>query len=165
VSVDCTDCKIEEPQPFSKKWFSHKFSGAGLRYEVGLSIERGDIVWINGPFNCGDWPDVRIFRFSLRSFLDENERVEADNGYVSEDPMFCKAPGGISTAVDGRGKERSTVRARHETVNARLKNFEILKQVYRHDLLDHSDVFRAAVVLIQLAIENGEPLFQVIREK
>jgi hypothetical protein len=157
--------EIQEPQPFSKKWYSHKFHGAGLRYEVGLSIERGDIVWINGPFPCGDWPDVRIFRYSLRSFLDENERVIADNGYVSEDPMFCKVPRGISTAVDGRGKERSIVRARHETVNSRLKNFEILKQVYRHDPLDHGDVFRAAVILIQLAIENGEPLFQVNGEE
>jgi hypothetical protein len=156
--------EIQEPQPFSKKWCSHKFLGAGLRYEIGLSIDRGDIVWVNGPFQCGKWPDISIFRFSLRSFLDENERVEADNGYVSEDPMFCKAPGGISTAVDGRIEERANVRARHETVNSRLKNFEILKQVYRHDLLDHADVFRAAAVLIQLAIENGEPLFQVNRE-
>ena len=66
--------------------------------------------------------------------------------------------------MDGRIKERANVRARHETVNSRLKNFEILKQVYRHDLLDHADVFRSVAVLIQLAIENGEPLFQVNRE-
>ncbi len=32
---------------------------------------------------------------------------------------------------------------------------------YRHDLVDHRDVFGAIVVLTQLAIQNGEPLFPV----
>jgi hypothetical protein len=164
VSIDCTDVEIQEPSPFHKRWYSHKFHGPGLRYEIGLSIDKGDIVWINGPFECGSWPDIRIFKFSLKSFLGKNERVEADNGYLGEDPMTVKTPGGISTAVDGRRRERTNIRARHETVNSRLKNFDILKQVYRHDLLDHADVFRAAIVLLQLSIENGEPLFQVNRE-
>lgn len=118
-------------------------------------------MWINGPFPCGLWPDLKIFRSCLKTFLDDNERVEVDNGYLGDDPISCKAPGGMSSMVDERYKARSRIRARHETVNARLKNFSILKQAYRHSLVDHSYVFRAAAVLLQLSIENEEPLFSL----
>ena len=56
---------------------------------------------------------------------------------------------------------QSIVRRRHETINKRFKQFGVLKQVYRHDLRDHGDVFRSVAVITQLAIDNGEPLFAV----
>jgi hypothetical protein len=52
-------------------------------------------------------------------------------------------------------------RQRQETVNKRFKQWGILRQTYRHDLVDHRDVFGAIVVLTQLAIQNAEPLFPV----
>ena len=61
VSVDGTDCMIQKPSPFSSKWWSHKFNGHGVRYEVGLGIQNGDIVWVNGTFTCGECPDIKIF--------------------------------------------------------------------------------------------------------
>ena len=39
MSVDGTDFLINEPKPFDNCWFSHKFRGPGLRYEVEVSIE------------------------------------------------------------------------------------------------------------------------------
>ena len=53
------------------------------------------------------------------------------------------------------------VRRRQETVNRRFKQWSILKQVFRHELSMHGRVFAAIVVISQLAIQNGEPLFQV----
>ena len=53
------------------------------------------------------------------------------------------------------------VRARQETCNKRLKQWKILREEYRHKLEDHSDVFCAIAVLTQLALESGEPLFEV----
>ncbi len=41
------------------------------------------------------------------------------------------------------------------------KNWGILSQVYRHDIMRHGEVFRACAVVTQLTIENGEPLFEV----
>ena len=38
ASVDGTDFRIQDPVPFSEKWYSYKFKGPGLRYEVGLSV-------------------------------------------------------------------------------------------------------------------------------
>jgi len=89
VSIDGTDCAVEER---GKWWYSHKFKRSGVRYEVGVSIKCGDIVWIKGPLPCGEWPDIKMFRDALIHYLDENERVEADGGYIGEAPSHVKTP-------------------------------------------------------------------------
>ncbi len=53
------------------------------------------------------------------------------------------------------------VRSRHEMLNGHLKNWGILRQVYRHDILRHGDVFRACAVVTQLTINEGDRLFEV----
>ena len=146
---------------WSKKWFSHKFKGPGLRYEIGISIKKGDIVWIAGPYICGKWNDLEIFKNGLIHQLDENERVEADDGYRALDPEFVKSRTGFSSKKE-RKDMTNKVRARQETVNKRLKQFQCLVQPFRHhDFEKHSNLVRAAAVVTQLAIQNGEPLFQV----
>lgn len=48
VSLDGTDFRIQEPyhpDGIDPSYYSHKFKAAGLRYEVGLNIRTGDIVW------------------------------------------------------------------------------------------------------------------------
>lgn len=67
ITVDGTDCPIQEPFPWRDgvncKFFSHKFNGAGLKYEIGVSIKSGDIVWYNGPFPAG-MNDLQVFPFT-----------------------------------------------------------------------------------------------------
>ncbi len=53
------------------------------------------------------------------------------------------------------------VRAHHEMLSGRLKNWGILSQVYHHDIMRHGNVFRVCVVVTQLTIANGEPLFEM----
>ena len=71
-----------EPSPFSPKWFSHKFRGPGIRYELALCIRTGDIVWAYGGFPCGEWPDLKLARdlFAVLG-LREGEKAIADRGY------------------------------------------------------------------------------------
>lgn len=154
ASVDGTDCSIFEPSPFSPIWFSHKFKGAGLRYEVGISVA-GDIVWIHGPFPCGPFPDLRIFRLGMKHALLPNKKVIADGGYPDE---HCVT----RTAV--REAERdifSRVRARHETANRRLKQFYVIGHRFRHSISLDSCCFHAVANLTQLMIELEEPLFSL----
>ncbi len=80
VSLDGTDFRIQEPQPFNKKWFSHKFKAAGIRYEIGLSIGNGDIVWASGGVPSGEWPDVKIAK-DLYLHYASRELTLADKGY------------------------------------------------------------------------------------
>ena len=154
-----TDFQIPATRP-GKSFYSHKFKKSGLRYEVALSIIGGNIVWIHGPFEAGLWPDVKIYRTGLIHQLGENERVEADDGYIGEDPRTVKAPGGF-TRTDAHGVVAQEVRARQETVNKQFKSWGCLKQVFRHDVEKHSACFRAVVVLTQISLKLGEPLFEV----
>ena len=122
---------------------------------------RGDIVWVNGPFPCGQYPDIKIFmEYGLKDNLDEGERVKADNGYEGADPDFAKSKSGIFHPQSA-SSICNTVCARHKTVNKRFKQFGALSEVFRHDMTKHSTIFYAVALLTQLSIEDGEPLFQV----
>lgn len=161
MSVDGTDFQIPEHGP---AFSSHKFKmKSGLRYEVGLSIQTGSIVWINGPFPCGRNPDISIFRASLLSHLEEGERVEADDGYIGEAPRHVKCPKSFANPPEMEGMQQR-VRNRQETVNKRFKNWGILKQVYRNKekIALHGEVFRAIAVITQISIKLGEKLFDVV---
>lgn len=158
VSIDGTDFQI----PFyGRKFHSHKYKfGSAIRYEVAVCILSGELVWVNGPYEPGIWNDISIFRNALLSELDEGERGEADDGYRGEAPRYIKCPASIGS-VEQMEAQSAFVRRRHETINKRFKQWGILKQVYRGDIAKHGQVFRLVAIVTQLAIENGEPLFQV----
>ena len=80
VTVDGTDFRIQEPIPFNPKWYSHKFKGPGLRYEVAICIKTGWIVWVNGPFPAGEWSDRKIAQAGINHHLDDNECYVGDGG-------------------------------------------------------------------------------------
>ena len=80
VTVDGTDFRIPEPSPLDTQWYSHKFKGPGLQYEIAVCIRTGKIVSYNGPFECGRWPDLNIFRNKVKRMLPVGERVVADRG-------------------------------------------------------------------------------------
>ena len=82
-----------------------------------------------------------------------------DDGYAAEAPLRVKCPASIAEPVE-RAAMTQRVRSRHETVNKRFKQWGILRQVFRHDLANHRNVFAASCVVTQLAIENGDPLFE-----
>ena len=157
VSVDGTDFAILEPYPFDPKWFSHKINSAGLRYEIAICIQTGEPVWINGPFPCGDWPDLRIARNALVDALDAGEYYLADGGY-KDGNQYSVTPTGLHNFDD---RQKAVMRARHESLNKCYKDWGALSQVYRHDRVSHSKVFRAVANIVQVTIMNGEPLFEV----
>lgn len=159
MSVDCTDCPINEPIPFDRKWFSHKFKhAAGVRYEIAPNIRTGEIVWINGLFQCGPWKDETIFAVAgLASEVEEGEMVHADKTYRGK--QGCSTPYNQSFKYE-RDQSR-VVQGRHETVNKRFKDFGALSTQFRHPLWKHGDVFRAVAVIVQLSLKRDAPLFHV----
>lgn len=163
ISVDGTDFRISNQKPFWKGWFSFKFKKAGLRYEVAISIQSGEIVWIYGPFPAGRFHDITIFRRALKQMLlAAGERAEADDGYRGE-PLCIDLPQeGCFRRGRAQQKLKQRVRSRHETVNARFKNFGCLEQRFRHNIRQHKDCFQAIAVATQLTIRYGdEQLFRV----
>lgn len=156
ISVDGTDIRIPE---LGRVFYSHKYKKSAFRYEVALCILTGDIVWINGPYPAGKWPDIEIFRDSLRSHLEKDERVEADDGYIGDSPTFVKCPGSFANPEETEFMQRRVMN-RQETINKRLKQFKCLAVTWRGDLVKHGTAFRAVAVISQFSINHGEKLFQ-----
>ena len=158
ISVDGTDFRILEPRPFNKRWYTKKFHGPGLRYEVGICIQTGWIVWINGPFPCGEWPDVKIALEELVYMFEGDERAVADRGYKGY-PMYFDTPWRF---LDNWWQKcrKAVVRARHETINRRLKQWDVLRQPFRHHLSLHEICFKAVANIEQFHLEQ-EPTWQV----
>ena len=147
------DFLIREPMPFNTTWYSHKFSGPGLRYELGLSIGNGHIVWAHAPFPCCAYPDLRIFRQGVKNCLKRGECVLTDGSY--REPRCKTDPNGVNS------KFSKTVRSSNETMNRGLKHFCVLQDRYNHNLQKHSLCFYVVANLTQLLIERGEPLFEL----
>lgn len=155
MSLDATDCPIQEPSPFDRKWYSHKINGPGVRYEVGICIRTGRIVWVSGGVPCGDWPDLKLARFGYLAHVRQGEVTIADKGY--RDRGFFKWP----EDDDPMNTIIKRILARHETVNKRLKVFEVLNQPFRHPRYRHPQCMHAVANVVQMMLQNGEPLFSV----
>ena len=138
---------------FNKGFYGVKFNHSGLKYEVGVCIAMGHIVWIHPHLN-----DLNISRTALIGALDRDESAVADSGYRGE-PHHIRTP---EVGTEMEIEMQDLARARHETVNSRLKIFNVLgAQYFRHNISFHSSCFRAVAVITQLSFENGAPPFQV----
>jgi hypothetical protein len=104
-------------------WFSHKFNGPGLRYELAVCIQTGQIVSVSGPFPPGQFTDLTIFQLGIMEELEEGEMVEADAGY--EGPYPIRTPNDFYGNLEWK-RSKGVVRARHECINALIKHFQIL---------------------------------------
>lgn len=152
ISVDGTDFTIFEPTPFSNTWYSHKTNGPAIRYEVALSLQSAKIVWAYGPFPAGT-PDISIFRTKLKYKLARaDEFAICDNGYTDD---RCIQPPGTNNRFH---YTLSRVRARHENLNRRLKQFNVLGHRFRHDLSKHKLCFMAVANITNLMLVE-DPLF------
>lgn len=157
LTVDGTDQPIPE---HGREYFSHKFKGSALRYEVAVGIHTGLIHFLNGPFPAGKFPDINIFRLGLKTELEENETCEADDGYLGEHPKYIRCPKGLFNDPE-REAMQARVRSRHETVNRRFKQWKIMSTKFRHDLHKHGYAFRAVAVITQLSLKLEGGLFKV----
>jgi hypothetical protein len=128
-----------------------------MRYELAIGIHTGWIVWVNGPFPAGEFSDLNIARRCLVHFLHENEFYIADGGY-RDGNQWSVTPSGRHSYKD---RQMAVVRSRHETINARLKEWNILAVMFRHPLEKHSMVFRAVANITQLGLQTDRPSFQV----
>lgn len=162
MTVDTFDCSIPEPAgtaiskkgkflPFNPKWYSHKCKGAGVRYELGVNIQTGDVVWVNGPFACGKNNDPSIFNGGLGKLLDDGEMVEADGIYYGV--KGCRSKREYFSECDKRSKSRA--RARHEAINNYFTRFHCLQHRWRHPLRKHKIAFAAVAVVVQISFESG----------
>jgi hypothetical protein len=153
--VDGVDCPIYEPQNFDPKWWSHKFNGPALRYELGINILSSDLCWLNGPFIPGPNNDWLIFRDGgLMDNLNCGETVVADSVYH----WPAETPNGLNNNLQ---RLQSLARSRHENFNKRIKAWKCLSHPWRHKRSLHSLAFRAVAIINHLETKYARPLFPV----
>lgn len=154
TSLDGVDFKVFEPQPFNKDFFSHKIKSAALRYEIGISLRTGHIVWKFGGYPAGLYPDLKLARELYVHEIIQGELTFADRGYG--DSRYFVSPN-HTNAVGHK-----FIMSRHETVNKRLRQFRVLYNTFRHDIDKHPKCFHAVVNIVALVIKNEEPLFSIL---
>jgi len=88
-------------------------------------------VWVNGPFPCGQYSDLPIFSRNLKHLLLEGEKVIADRSYQDEKCVYFCDPANVHDPLF------SSVRTRNETVNRRIKQFNVVNQKFRHEKPKH----------------------------
>ena len=160
LSVDGTHCRIAEPRLIpDKKWYSHKLNKPGVSYEIALHLFKNKVAWVNGPFQAGE-SDLHIFRLDggLKSKIPPGKLLIADKGYNGEIEVVS-TPNEFDTDVLKVFKQRA--RARQESFNARIKEFNILSQCFRSKHHLHGIVFEAVCVIAQFSLENGRPLMEL----
>ena len=92
------------------------------------------------------------------NFLGPGKRVEADDGYIGEAPHNIKCPISVTNPREMM-KIQWNLRSRQDTINRRFKDWEVLKQVFRHYASDHGNILHAILVSTQMAIDSGEKFF------
>ena len=157
VSVDGTDKPIEDPDPFDPELFSFKINSSGVRYEIGLCIMTGFIVWINGPFKPGPNPDLVIARQGLIYALDIGEYYSGDAGYYDGWEFSLPKKYGPPEFQENA----AAVCARHETVNARYNICNIMTTKFRHGFERHGSVMSSLTNLVQLSLMSGNELYSI----
>ena len=168
VTVDGVDCKINEirndhPEfPFDPKLHSHKFKSAAWKYEIAVAIHSNNIVWVNGPWKGGrndktvlsegqeEAQQMGIID-SLLQLVAPGKFIVCDRGYIKfSDPDYLEKVAFKHDDDDDDLKAfKGRVCARHETVNALLKEYQILSQTFRHSKQQHEMAFKAACYLVQ----------------
>lgn len=150
--------RIQEPRRNpSACWYSHKFNGPGLGWEIALSIHEQQLAWLSGP-HMASKHDITIFREELEGEIPDGKLAIGDSGYRGSDK--------VAVSQEGDSDELRTVknraRARQENFNERMKRFRILGETFKYDYTKLVHVVEAIAVLTQYDIEEGRPLNDVI---
>lgn len=168
VSIDCTDCPIEEiSHPTlsqDPELYSFKLAGAGLQYEFGIDLFYSNVLWMNGPFKPGKYNDNTIFaEFGLKAKLAACGKKGLADKIYNGHPNECATFNAIDSKMVKEFKAR--VQMRHEIFNSLVKEFKVTSTKFRHKenkIEQHKSCFEAVTVICQYKLEYDEPLFYLM---
>lgn len=73
--------------------------------------------------------------------------------------------GSVANLTENLGMQSRVRRSRHKSMNGWLRNWEILKQVYWHDILVHSNVFGLSLSQHTLALKMVSHYLRLIQQQ
>ena len=165
ATVDGVDCRIWEKRdhpnfPLDEKLCSHKFNHAALKCEIAVAVCEDKIVWVNGPW-MGSKHDLAVLREgqadgsgSLLDLIVEGKMIVADRGHrTSNRAELKKIAFKRNDDQPALKKFKARATCRHETVNARLKQFRCLSDTFRHGEDKQEAAFKAVCVIVQCHLD------------
>lgn len=163
VSVDGVHYRFHEvkhPTPSKNPaYFSHKYKGPGLSYELALHVFEPCLVWVRKNPKTKD-NDRKNFVAAIRNKIPNGKLTITDRAYRGRggDPK-------VSAPNLHDAEELKTFKAwagmRQEHFHSRVKAFNCLTDNFRHNELRHQHCFEAVCVICQYDIELVSPLFDV----
>ena len=113
---------------------------------------------MNGPFEAS-YNDKTIAKTQgLQEMVPDGKLIIGDKGYTSLD--FITTRNSLDCRAVKAFKKRAL--ARHETFNKRLKDFKCLAERFRHGEEKFKFAFEACVVMTQINMDLGAPLFDML---
>ncbi len=129
----CRCCEIKHPTSRrDRQLYSHKFNRAGINYEIAVHVYKSQIVWVNGPFKASKHDNTTFMEEGLyekTKALPGRRRVVTDKAYGKGAHELVSKPNSFDPVPLKKFKSR--LRARHESLNSRLKTFAILTDTFR----------------------------------
>lgn len=122
-----------------------------MRYEISLSLSSKNILSANGPFPCGKYPDISIFKSGLKLHFLNYEMVLTDAGYMDERHLCNPA--------DENEEIHRRALGRHETVNRIFKQFAELTVPFRYNLIMLSTYLMAIVNIVHAILASERAVF------
>ena len=122
-----------------------------MRYEIGVCIAAGWIVWANGPHRCGTYSDEAIARRDLHYILDAGEKYIADGGCQSR---FAVVPDDMVTEQEQWYAQMC--RTRHETINRLFKTFDSIANTFQRGVDKHALFAHSIINIVQVGIMHKE---------
>ena len=165
ITIDGTHFRVCEPRhPEMRqdpKVYSFKHKTAGFNVQVAMSIRESRIVHIfvsrggqNDPGN--------LLASGLLDLIPNGKRAIVDGGYAN-----CEKLSGYNQFESDFTKDfKKRAKARQETVNKRLKDWNVLDHRFRHGVPKFESCFTSVAVLTQYSItdtdpESANPIFDV----
>lgn len=72
---------MNKPTSSEIKTYSDKIHAPSLRCKIDLSVSSGGLMWFNGLFPDGTYPDLLIFKKKIVLHFTNNEQLIDDNGH------------------------------------------------------------------------------------
>ena len=123
-----------------------------MKYEIAVSVFQSKCVWVQGPLRGGKH-DATVFRGEEDS---DDEKLRMELGREPYESAQKKIPDSKLGIADKGYKGcnklalpsstepknfKSRARCRHESFNGRLRNFNVLRHIFRHGVEKHRYAF------------------------
>ena len=159
----------------SSIWWSHKFNGPAVSFEVVTDPLEGKIRWINGP-EPASTHDLTFLRggkkgqqkkwkkSALYFHIPKTVRLVGDSAYQGQQDKVTTTKDAHKPATK---KLFARMKSMQETCFKRFKDFKVLRDSFRHGKNTNDKLakikmsFEAVAVLLQYDFENGSRLFEV----